>query len=188
MEIKLPRWSPIWNLALCAHLLSESDSEDGTFHASILPPTKISIAAEKPKRRNKSKREQAEALVVEEPAMVITLDMHLFLALFVSQRCRQSEGNEKLVLQSGVWSVCGIYGGGDGKLAVRWHGEWQITMVWGPLSFLFCCLCLFGIYSSNGTKIMEKWKLIGRLQQVLWEVNTELFFSSSEVNTELIEC
>jgi hypothetical protein len=49
--------------------LSESASEDGTFHASILPPTKSSLAAEKPKRRNRNNRE-VEA-VFEEQAMVI---------------------------------------------------------------------------------------------------------------------
>lgn len=54
-----------------AQLLSESASEDGIFHAFTLPPTKSSLAAEKPKRKNMKSRE-AET-VLEEAAMVIFL-------------------------------------------------------------------------------------------------------------------
>jgi len=43
--------------------LRVSDSEDGIFQASILPPTNSSLAAENPKRRKRNKRE------AEEPAM-----------------------------------------------------------------------------------------------------------------------
>lgn len=48
-------------------MLRESDSEDGIFHASFLPPTWTSLAAEKPKRRKRRKREAEEA--VEKAAM-----------------------------------------------------------------------------------------------------------------------
>ena len=40
-----------------AHLLRESDSEDGIFQASVFPPTKISLASVKLKNRNKSTKE-----------------------------------------------------------------------------------------------------------------------------------
>lgn len=68
---KLPRWSPTLNRDFSAHWFSESASEDGIFHAFILPPTNSSLAAEKPKRKNRSSTE-AEA-VLEQPAMVLLL-------------------------------------------------------------------------------------------------------------------
>lgn len=46
------------------HLLSDSESVEGTFHASVLPPTKISLAAEMLKRRKMKNRQD-----LEKPAM-----------------------------------------------------------------------------------------------------------------------
>lgn len=70
MKKKLPRLSPTWNRAFDAHLLSESDSEAGIFHASDLPPTKTSLAEAKPMRTNRTKSEEEAEKVDEKPAMI----------------------------------------------------------------------------------------------------------------------
>jgi len=58
----LPRESPTRKRAFSAHLLSESDSEDGIFHASVLPPTNKSLACDKPTKKDISTKAHATAL------------------------------------------------------------------------------------------------------------------------------
>jgi hypothetical protein len=48
--------------AFPAHLLRESDSEDGIFHASVLPPTNKSLACDEPQSRDINTKENTAAL------------------------------------------------------------------------------------------------------------------------------
>lgn len=62
--------SPTRKRVLSAHLLRDWDSEDGIAHEPVLPPTNISLASEKLKRRNMSNREDEDrALDDEKPAI-----------------------------------------------------------------------------------------------------------------------
>ena len=109
---KLLRWSPTWKRTLEAHLLRESDSE-GTFHASVLPPSKkISLAAKaKPKRTKRTKREQDD----EKPAIVFlqTLKRQSFLFLFCFVFLKMQK----------LWMVLEWEWGGFGK----WRGVFMVV-------------------------------------------------------------
>lgn len=64
---KLPRESPMRKRVLSAHWLRESDWEDGIFHASALPPTKISLASQELMTTNKSTKAE---IVLEKTAAI----------------------------------------------------------------------------------------------------------------------
>lgn len=59
---KIPSESPIWKREDSAHLLSDSASEDGIFHALVLLPTKNSLASVKETKRYISSIEDSRAL------------------------------------------------------------------------------------------------------------------------------
>ena len=58
----VPSESPIWNREASAHLLRDSDSEDGIFHALLLPPTNNSLASVKEMKRYMNNIEDSRAL------------------------------------------------------------------------------------------------------------------------------
>lgn len=57
---KLPRESPTWKRVAPAHWLRDSELEDGTFHALVLPPTRCSMASGEPMLMKRSVRKSSE--------------------------------------------------------------------------------------------------------------------------------
>ena len=64
--IYIPRESPIWKRDDSAHLLRESNSEDGISQALVLPPTKMSVASVKLINRDMNSMPQRIAEIGEE--------------------------------------------------------------------------------------------------------------------------
>lgn len=65
IRVYVPSKSPTWKREAPAHLLRDSDSEEGIFHALVLLPTMMSLASMREIERERSNMETNNAALCE---------------------------------------------------------------------------------------------------------------------------
>lgn len=92
--------------------MRESDSEEGTFHESDLPPTKWSLASEKLKKRKKRTSDEEHAALEKLAILRLLLKiLKLKKLVLVEKGCRDDSG--------GYVQYAAVYIEQSEKLAVR---------------------------------------------------------------------